>query len=301
MNNREMYQDMEHRVTEAGAPGTQQDPDKSHLLGILYTDDSGRNLTHPFFSLILNAFVLEAQERGYDILLLNPQSDGAYPEICRKRKVEGVGLICTQFDDPRVKELIDSKIPCVTIDHIFKGAPSIVSDNETGIQKLVEYAIAKGHKKIGFVYGQNNSIVTRTRISQFNNIMAYHNLPVPKEYIREGRYHDIRLVHRIVSDMLRLYDRPTCILLPDDVTYLGAQEAARELRLRIPEDISFAGYDGIPLTQTLIPPLTTIRQSSESMGQRAAQSLISLIENPESAWRKPYIFPVELIEGGTVG
>jgi glutamate racemase len=79
------------------------------------------------------------------------------------------------------------------------------------------------------------------------------------------------------------------------------QEAAWEMNLRIPEDISFCGYDGIPLTQAMSPRLTTIRQSSEDIGRTAARRLIELIEAPETASRKPTIFPVELVEGGTIG
>jgi len=70
--------------------------------------------------------------------------------------------------------------------------------------------------------------------------------------------------------------------------------------LRIPQDISFAGYDGIPLTQTLSPKLTTIRQSSEDIGRTAARRLIELIEDPENASKKPNVFPVQLIEGETI-
>lgn len=93
---------------------------------------------------------------------------------------------------------------------------------------------------------------------------------------------------------------PTCILLPDDICYFGAREAARDLELRVPADISFMGYDGIPLLQSISPKLTTIRQSTDLIGKTAAQRLISLIENPKSANRIPSVYPIELISGGTV-
>ena len=111
----------------------------------------------------------------------------------------------------------------------------------------------------------------------------------------------MELTRKLVLELLRLTERPTCILLPDDITYLGAQDAAREMGLRIPEDIAFAGYDGIPLTQTLTPRLTTIQQSSEDMGRTAAARLVGLIERPENAFKKPVVFPVLLVEGGTIG
>ena len=275
-------------------------------IGILYADESDKGLTHPFFSLILNAFRSEAEAQDYDITFLcNSGSEvyGTYSEHCRSRNLAGIFLICVDFENPRIKELATGGLPCLTVDHIYKRVPAILSDNEIGVQKLVEHAIKMGHRRIAFVHGQNNSIVTRTRISQFGNTMNYHNLPVPPGFIRESRYHDITLTKNIVVEYLHMpdHERPTCILLPDDMTYLGAQEAAREMGLNIPGDISFGGYDGIPLMQALTPRLTTIRQSCEEIGTEAAKRLIDRIESPETASRLPSVFPVELVEGGTIG
>ena len=275
-----------------------------HVLGILYSEESEKGITHPFFVLILEAFRKAAEAHGYDMVFLNktPLQEGeTWLERSRKSGADGVCIVCADFEDPAIKELAESGFPCVTIDHIYRRVSAIISDNENGICSLVEYAIRQGHKRIAFVHGHKNSVVTETRIEQFKNVMKYHSLPVPDEYIREGLYHDIQLTRSIVTDLLSMPERPTCILLPDDMTYLGAQEAARELGLSIPRDISFAGYDGIPLAQALDPKLTTVRQGVDEMGSTAAERLVALIEDPKPTLRIPVIFPVELEEGGTVG
>jgi len=283
--------------------GTENSRKNRRNVGILYQEDSSRGLTHPFFVLILNAFRMAAEAGGYDITLMHHPLDGTEEPLAdhaRRCGMEGICVICTDFSHPRVKELMGSGLPCVTVDHIFRGIPAVLSDNETGIRRLVEYAISRGHRRIGFVHGHNNSLVTRTRISQFKNTMEFYHLPVPEEYLREGRYHDIGRTRELVTELMRLPTPPTCILLPDDMTYFGAEEAARDCGLKIPRDISFAGYDGIPLTQTLTPRLTTIKQNCEKMGKIAAERLIDLIEHPETAIRKPAVYPVELVEGETV-
>ena len=282
-------------MTAASKPGR---------MGILYAEESGKGLTHPFFAPLLNALKQEAEAHGYDVSFINNQvitGGGNIPEHCLSQGLDGVCLVCAEFASPGIRALVKSEIPCVTIDHFFKGVPSVISDNETGVQKLVDYAISRGHRRIAFVHGHNNSIVTRSRIQQFLNTMTYNKLPVPPEYLREGKYHDIELTRQLVGELLSLPERPTCILLPDDLTYFGAQDAAREKGLRIPKDISFAGYDGISLGQALEPKLTTIRQSCEQLGMTAAQTLIRLIEAPETVSRMPVVFPVEFLEGGTVG
>ena len=111
---------------------------------------------------------------------------------------------------------------------------------------------------------------------------------------------DIPLTRELVKKLLRLPEPPTCILLPDDVCYFGAEEAARKLGLRVPGDVSFAGYDGIAMTQAIRPRLTTIRQNSEGLGAEAAARLIDIVEHPESANCLPSFLPVELLSGETV-
>ena len=262
------------------------DARRTHSLGVLFMDESAKGLTHPFFASVLNAFKIAAEARGYDVTFINHRIGGdilTYLEYCRYRKLDGVCIACIDFEDPQVAELVKSNIPCVTVDHIYRRIPAVLSDNEHGVQRLVEYAIAMGHKKIAMIHGHNNSVVTRTRIRQFYQTMQFHNLPVPEDYVKSGLYSDIEMTRGIVRELLRLPDRPSCILLPDDLCYLGAQEAARELGLRIPEDVSFAGYDGIALTQALRPQLTTIHQDSAQMGRLAAEQLIRAVKDPRSA------------------
>lgn len=293
------------QVIRAGASDAAAEiPEKPRRLGILYAEESGRGLTHPFFAPMLDAIKNEAEAHGYDISFINRQvtaNGGSYLAHSRLYELDGVCLVCVDFSAPEIRELVMSGIPCVTVDHFFRGVPAVISDNETGVQKLVEYAISRGHRRIAFVHGHNNSVVTRMRIQQFENTMSFYDLPVPAEYVREGEYDNIEMTRRIVDELLRLPERPTCILLPDDTSFLGAQEAARENGLRIPWDISFSGYDGISLSQALEPKLTTIRQDCEKIGMTAARTLISMIEKPGSIKPRPLIFPVEFMRGGTVG
>ena len=273
-------------------------------LGIVYAEESNRGLTHPFFSLVLNAFKEEAEELGCEVTFINNRlvsTETGYTDYCRAGRLDAVCVVCADYSSESIRNLVYSGIPCVTIDHLFKRSPAVLSDNETGIEMLVEHAISKGHRRIAFVHGHNTSIVTRARIMQFRNVMSCHHLPIPDEYIQEGRYDDIRLTRKLVTGLLMLPERPTFILLPDDISYLGAQDAAKECAMRIPEDISFAGYDGIPLTQTLRPRLTTVRQDCDQLGKLAARRLVDLLGHPDTASRLPAILPVEFMEGGTVG
>ena len=277
---------------------------RSYNLGVLFVDDSISGLMHPFFAAVLNAFKAESERQGYDITFINHNigtMEMTYLEHCRYRNVDGVCLACVDFYSDEVAELVQSGIPCVTIDHMFDRHPSIISDNLNGIHMLVDRAASLGHRRVAYIHGQRNSLVTENRIRGFRRAMEYHGLPVPEGYVRQGRYDDGENVRAHVRALLDMDERPTCILLPDDAAYYGALEAVRERGLRVPQDVSLAGYDGVRSVQVVHPRLTTIRQDSDAMGRQAAQRLIEYIVHPATAPRDPVLIPSELLEGESMG
>ena len=277
---------------------------RTHRLGLLYIEENTLGLTHPFFGEVINAFKCEAENLDCEITFIGNHSVEAgetYLDRSICQEVDGVCVVCTFFDGAETQQLIHSDIPCVTIDYATEGVPSVTSDNAFGIRSLVDYAYSMGHKRIAFIHGQTGSMVTVVRIDQFKDAMAANGLEVPENYLCECKYGEIAPVRNAVAEMLALPEPPTCILLPDDTCYFGAQEAAMEADLRIPSDISFAGYDGIALTQALHPKLTTVRQDCVAIGKAAARSLLDLIEHPDTANREPVRIPVELLKGNTVG
>ena len=277
---------------------------RSYNLGVLFVDESNSGLTHPFFAAVLNAFKQEAEARGYDITFINHNNGASamtYLEHCTYRNVDGVCMACINFYSEEVRMLAGSGIPCVSIDHRFEGQPSVYSDNAAGIRLLVERAYALGHRRIVYLHGQRNSEVTEIRTRSFAESMRALGLPLDSRSLVESRYDDSAFVMEQLRALLSAPDRPTCILLPDDISYVGAQSAAMSLGLRMPDDISFAGFDGIRLTQTLRPYLTTVRQDSVELGRQAALRLIEAVEHPGAAPLETTLIPVTLLEGETLG
>ena len=104
----------------------------------------------------------------------------------------------------------------------------------------------------------------------------------------------------LTEELLELPDPPTCILYPNDFSALGGLGKIYERKLSVPEDISIAGYDGIPLSKALMPPLTTLEQPSAEMGEAMAKQLISLIEEPESTGIIQRRIKGKVYQGGSV-
>ena len=276
---------------------------RSYNLGVLFQEKRGTGLTHSFFASVLDAFKSAGEKRGYDITFINHHigwTGMTYLEHCRYRNVDGVCVVCADFYAPEVIELVDSNLPVVTIDHSFNNRSCVLSDNIGGLKLLVDAAYQKGHRKIAYVHGEKSS-VTENRIIGFYRAMQEHGLNVNPDFVVEALYDNPATSMQAVLNLMNRPDPPTCILLPDDHSTLGALQAAKQLNLRVPEDLSLAGYDGIRLTQMLQPRLTTIEQDTKRIGAQAAEFLSDRIENPRTAGSETATIPVKLLEGESMG
>ncbi len=275
---------------------------RTYNLGVLFADDNNSGLTHNYFAAVLESFKTEAERQGYDITFINHNiglTKMTFLEHCRYRNVDGVCLACVDFFAPEVIDLIASDLPIVTIDHLFNNRTCILSDNISGMRDLVRYVHSQGHRRIAFVHGMR-SAVTESRITGFYRAMKELDLKTPPEYMVECAYHNPPSAKQAVMKILQSPIRPTCILMSDDYAALGGIEAIRSLGLKIPDDISIAGYDGIPLMQLTSPKLTTIQQDTKRIGTEAAASLIERIEHPFTAGSGTIVVEGHLLTGETV-
>lgn len=272
-------------------------------IGVLFVDEAMSGLTHDYFSSVLDSFKRTAEQYGYDITFINccrnRKGRMSYLEHCRYRGFDGVVLACIDFEDPEVIELVKSDIPLVTVDYVFNNRIAVLSDNVNGMKELLTYAYNMGHRRIAYIHGADSS-VTQNRLSSFYKTAEELNLEIPKEYEKTAAYRDVMAAYKATNELLSLSDAPTCILYPDDFAAFGGFNAMWERGLRVPEDVSLAGYDGIPVSSHLRPRLTTIKQDTIQIGHVAAVELIGLIEKPKSTIIKQIVVPGALEEGGSI-
>ena len=139
---------------------------RSYNIGVLFEEEAGSGLTHEYFSGVLNGFKVQAESLGYDITFINSRFENrklSYYEHCRYRNFEGIVIVCANFDDPDVVELMNSDLPVVTIDYVHQNCSAVCSNNIQGMQDLVTYIYQMGHRRIAYIHGQEGSSVTRDR------------------------------------------------------------------------------------------------------------------------------------------
>lgn len=277
---------------------------RTHNIGVLFVDAANSGLTHSYFSYVLDSLKRVVEDKGYDLTFINGSVKGrnqlSILEHCRFRGFDGVVIACVDFEDPQVVELVQSEFPVVTIDYLFDNGIAVMSDNIKGMRDLVTYIYEKGHRRIAYIHGEDSS-VTQKRVSSFYKTLEELDLEIPDEYVKEVPYRDTAMAEKATRELLKLEKRPTCILYPDDYACYGGINAIREMGLRIPEDVSVAGYDGIAIGRGMEPQLTTISQDTQRLGSEAARRLISLIERPKSTLLETVMVGGILYAGGTVG
>ena len=275
---------------------------RTYNIGVLFVDPMHGGLAHEFFSGVLDGIREEAEKNGYDITFINSsvgKRPSTYLQHCLYRGVDGVVIATADFADPMVLELVNSDLPVVPIDHMFNDHASVMSDNLRGMDALVRYVVSMGHRDLALIHGEKTT-VTMARLTGFYRACEELGIRVREDMVRESKFHDPEGCARITKEILSLPERPTCIFFPDDYSCIGGYNAIREAGLRVPEDISAVGYDGIPLSRILSPVLTTWRQDSGGLGRTAAARLIEQIEHPKTAILDREIISGELQEGASV-
>lgn len=275
---------------------------RSNNIGVLFIDKMNSGLAHEYFSSVLENLKAESEKRGYDITFISQNIGNqkmSYLEHCRYRNYDGVIIASVDYADPMVLELVTSELPVVTIDHVFNGKTAILSDNVKAIEELVNYIYHCGHRKIAFIHGEDTA-VTKKRVASFYKTCIELGIDIPEEYVKSSYYHDPKGAGKITRQLLESPNPPTCIMFPDDFSFIGGMNVIEEMGLRIPEDISVTGFDGILISQVLRPKLTTVKQNSVAIGQEAARKLIDWIESPKTNLASQILISGNILEGQTV-
>ena len=271
-------------------------------LGILFSDLQNSGFMHEYFAATLNSFRAEAERCGYDITFISSnvgQQNTSYLQHALYRGVDGVAIICADFHDPLVQELVFSDIPVVTLDHAFNNRTAVLSDNMHGMECLVHHVYGKGHRRIAYIHG-NQTAVTECRLTGFYRACEALGLEIPDEYVDSCEYHEPISCQEATKRLLALDPRPSCIFFSDDYAYIGGINAIYEEGLRIPEDISAVAYDGIHMARMVSPKLTTWHQNTTELGRTAAAKLIERIERPRTTAPEHIVIEGNLLEGETV-
>ena len=223
-----------------------------------------------------------AQEHNLAVVLSELQGRHApgrgWAEGALARRSTGVISVFSALTEVQRSQFESRGIPFVTIDPTgdpVHTAPSVGATNWSGGFSATRHLLGLGHRRIAVISGPDRVLCSRARLDGYRAAMDEVDAPVDPTLILCGDFH-VKEGLEQGRRLLRLADPPTAIFAANDLQALGVYEAAREVGLRIPADLSVVGFDDLPVAQWVGPPLTTIRQPLVEMAIAATNLLLGL-------------------------
>lgn len=217
----------------------------------------------------------------YEFVLLSTYKyrNKTFKQICAERQLDGVIVQGLRKDDPHLQEAIESDIPCVLIDIPAEGenVRYVTSNQRESARNAVKYLCRMNHQHIAYVNGPEHAHVSNVRKHGYEDALREAGLETTKDYIVTGDFTEEGAKQAIIPILLN-HPEITAVFCASDVMALGVLQAARELNLHVPTQLSIIGFDNILLSKYVSPPLTTVGQSPYNMGGAAVQMIIKLIE-----------------------
>ncbi|MFC5829546.1 LacI family DNA-binding transcriptional regulator [Nonomuraea insulae] len=217
---------------------------------------------------------------GVSELQHDPAPGRGWVEGVLRRRPTGVGVIAvfSSLAETEREQLAHREIPLVVVDPADdpgKGIPSVGASNWNGGLAATRHLLELGHRRIAIITGPDYALAARARFDGYRTALDMAGVAADPELVGRGDF----LIEGGLAQarrLLRLPDPPTAIFATNDGQAIGAYHAARELGVRIPEELSVIGFDDLPPMRWAIPPLTTIRQPLTQMAKAAATMLLTL-------------------------
>ncbi|MBC1186545.1 MULTISPECIES: ribose operon transcriptional repressor RbsR [Kluyvera] len=273
---------------------------QTHTIGMLITAS-----TNPFYSELVRGVERSCFERGYSLVLCNTEGDeqrmNRNLETLMQKRVDGLLLLCTETHQPSL-EIMQRypSIPSVMMDWApFDGDSDLIQDNSLfGGDMATRYLIERGHTRIACIAGPLDKTPARLRLEGYREAMHNAKLPILDGYEITSDF-EFGGGLEAMQQLLKHPERPDAVFVGNDAMAVGAYQALYQAGLRIPQDMAVIGYDDIELARYMTPPLTTIHQPKDELGELAIDVLIHRIAQPGQKQQRMQLTP-ELVVRGSV-
>jgi LacI family transcriptional regulator len=260
-------------------------------IGVLTQD-----IESPFFTRVMSGIEDGLLGSGYALIIVSGHWDAAEEaeriRLLIARRVDGLAILTGHLSDTQIAEFARSQPIVVTGRRI--DAPNVRSvffSHEEGGYLATRHLITLGHRKIAFIAGPSDHADAVSRFEGYRRALAEVGLASDPSLVVQGDFYE----NGGVFAMNRLLDSGaqfSAIFAANDQTALGARMVLSRRGVRVPDDVSLVGFDDLPTSAYLTPPLTTVRQPLFEVGQFSASLLLEMLGNPRKTLTLP---PLELV------
>jgi LacI family transcriptional regulator len=273
---------------------------QTHTIGMLLTASS-----NPFYSELVRGVERSCFERGYSLVLCNTEGDeqrmNRNLETLLQKRVDGLLLLCTETHLP-APDIITRypSIPTVMMDWApFDGDSDLIQDNSLlGGEIATRHLIDKGYTRIACITGPLDKTPSRQRLEGYRNAMRAAGLGIAPDYEIVADF-EFSGGFTAMNRLLALENPPHAVFSGNDAMALGAYQALWQAGLSVPGDMAIVGYDDIELARYMTPPLTTVHQAKDELGELAIDVLIHRMAQPSLGQQRLQLTPELIVRGST--
>ena len=278
---------------------------ETRIIGVIVGDASD-----PYFARIIRGITDEARENGYLTVIGNSdrlaEVELNFIRLMRDYHADGLIFAGGGLTDPSylldlahvLASFKNQQVPVVALGHHLIDAPQVTIDNRLAAQEMTEYLIGLGHRRIAFIAGPSILSTSAIRKAGYREALQQHDIPFDPALVVESHFtYEDGL--QLADYFLTLDPLPTAIFGSNDVTTIGCLVGLNQRGIKVPEQISLAGFDDIAAAQYVNPPLTTIRVPMREMGVIGVQQLLAALKSEGLPASSPYWLPHELIVRGS--
>ncbi len=265
---------------------------KTNLIGVV-----SATLTSQFTTEFISVIEKEVNSEKLDVIVANTEDDAAkerqYIESLVARQVDGLIVFPTIENLSFYQDLKKRNFPLVFVDRKLSeiNSDTILLDNQLATRLAVDELVDNGHERIGlltFPLGKTNSITTRIeRKKGYELALKEHGIISNENYFKAAYREEIP---DLLDKMMALPEPPTAIIASNDIILGVLLSWIQDRKIMVPEELSIIGIDNVSFASFYAPPITTIKQPINEMGQHAARLLVRKIHEPQ------YSEPIKMFE-----
>jgi DNA-binding LacI/PurR family transcriptional regulator len=272
---------------------------KTFTLGLLVPD-----VSNPFFAEIARAIEDQGHQLGYSVVMCNTDNKDEkierYISLLLQKSVDGI-IIATGIEKKEILEqLLSNGLPIVLIARELPliAVDTVVVDDYAGGCMAANHLLQIGHTKIAFLAESQKVSSSRERMRGFRQTMLDAGLTLNEQWLKVCDY-KVEDGNRKTLELLQEDHRPTAIFACNDMLAVGALQAAKEMRINVPSELSIISFDNTILCSVTNPPLTTIAQPMEQMGKLAVALIVENIREDNHQKQRIVLRPELIIREST--
>ncbi|MCB1018308.1 MAG: LacI family DNA-binding transcriptional regulator [Acidobacteria bacterium] len=265
---------------------------RTNMIGMLVPD-----IAEPVYSVMVKGVESGLKTAGCSLLIASThnqvEEQSRYLRMLRSKQVDGMLALLAFGDESELAEMVAAKRPLVFIARrpTFE-ADCVLVDNVGATTEAVSYLLGKGRRRVGLIVGPRSLAVSQDRIAGWRKAHQQHGVPADEALIAEGDYTS-ESGEAAMEAFLRLEQPPDAVFATGFLMMTGCLGLLRARGIAVPDSVELMTWSDSPLLDVFDPPVSTIQQPSYEMGVRAAELVLSRIENPDAS-PTTIILPAEL-------